>query len=588
MSPERSPRPSNINQGPQGNEAVIRGERKLQYISKSLEFLHSNPDNTEGAEKAEHWTELYKQVSPYGTGLELSDNVREVVRANVAEKIPDVKEKVPSMRNLPDDRLLNALTNNWFEELPEAQGQRREVLLAVMANVIKRIETTVYKKVIGHAPEEDLHTLGLDATTRDLAVRLLDTSSKANALFIRFMAYAQLSGKPPEGATLFAMHVPGEEQLHTIADLFPRETAFLSRRFLELAEEGSVWEEKPGSSQFREYLHMLGNAYAEKDPAAAEALHHALIQKCADATEAGFPIVVTPGLEGYKKEPYIDPELRVSFVTEDSARENVSFKRAQEALAASAEHLGIERFQEAMQEKSIQSVVAVGSFGVNLIFNGVAQSEPTVLLYLNEQSRQYDKPYVGFIQQHVAGGAEAFADTGEGDGRALQEHMSRMNTILHELGHPPYENGVPESERERLGRRPRTILDEIKADSIYRALLPSLIEKGGVEGTKEQWAISSLASALQYLKDSDDVSDPYFSSGMYTLNAVLRSGAVSIEGDKVIIKDPDGYFEALDVAAREVLAIYENRDMTERKASQWIAEHCAVDEQTTAFIALLK
>src|SRR3989344_8481600 len=109
-------------ESPDSPEKLITSEPKLRYISKTHELL--KPEIGESGEKVQ-WMDLYKKVKPYRDSLELSDNVREVIREWVAQKIPNLKNKIPSIEDLDDEKLLSALSNGWFEEIrDETHGQR--------------------------------------------------------------------------------------------------------------------------------------------------------------------------------------------------------------------------------------------------------------------------------------------------------------------------------------------------------------------------------------------------------------------------------------------------------------------------------
>src|SRR6185312_3543354 len=115
----------------------------------------------------------------------------------------------------------------------------------------------------------------------------------------------------------------------------------------------------------------------------------------------------------------------------------------------------------------------------------------------------------------------------------------------------------------RLGEEPHTTINEMKAEIMFRPLLPSIIEKKGVEGTKEQWAIATLASALQQVHDQpEDADDDYFAAGVYSLNTLFKEGVVIQEEEKFRITDYDSYYAVLTKDALEIKALYENADMT--------------------------
>ena len=68
---------------------VIEATPRLRYITKTLELLRPETDKL-GNEI--NWKELYKKVKPWQNGLELSDNIRQVVYEYVSLKIPSLKE----------------------------------------------------------------------------------------------------------------------------------------------------------------------------------------------------------------------------------------------------------------------------------------------------------------------------------------------------------------------------------------------------------------------------------------------------------------------------------------------------------------
>jgi predicted house-cleaning noncanonical NTP pyrophosphatase (MazG superfamily) len=136
--------------GPGREEKLIPGEPHLRDIEKVLTLLES--EKTPEGDKF-NWKDVYKSVEPGGSMGELTENARGAVRRYVAEKIPELKKRIPSVEDLGDEELLDALTNNWFEEIGEVGGQRREVLLSVAAHVVKRIETFVIRKVLEEADE---------------------------------------------------------------------------------------------------------------------------------------------------------------------------------------------------------------------------------------------------------------------------------------------------------------------------------------------------------------------------------------------------------------------------------------------------
>lgn len=565
-------------------EKIIEPKPKLRYMYRTLELLHAGPKSA--GEEKHHWAELYKEVPPYNSVLELSDNVRETVRAYIVEKIPRLKERVPSLAEIKDDAMLEALVDNWFEKASkEVEGQRREVLMAVMSHVVNRIENTAYRETLANASEVDLENLGIDGGIRDLTVDLLKASEKADPLFIRFLAFTQLSGKPPKEASPTALFIEDDPRPHTFTELFPHETASLGRSLRQIAENSGAWEEKKGGEVFKSYLDAFGAFFAEKNSEEAEKHFKEVQRYYKEVIESGFPVLMTPPTEGYYREPYVDPELRISLATKDSMEEESLFRHAQFNMAETLGQIGLERFEDAMKRQPLRSVTVLGSFGVNLMFNAVAQEKPAIILYRNEQMRSFDREFPGFLEEMISNTGEAFEDVPPEERKGRMERMSRMNIMLHEFGHSALPDGSPEAER--LGREPSTKIDEIKAEIFYRSLLPFIIEKGGVEGTKEQLAVASIGSALQGLRDNPE-GDPYYHAAVYALNDVMETGAVRFENGKVTIVDMEAYYESVLNAARELVALYENPLTTESKAARWIRMRCRPNEKLAEVEKFLK
>lgn len=564
-------------------EKIIERKPELRYMYRALDLLHAGPESA--GEEKHHWAELYKEVPLYNGALELSDNIRETVRAFVAEKIPRLKERIPSLAEINDGDFLEALVDNWFEKIPEVEGQRREVLMAVMSHMVNRIENTAYRNILANANDADLEKLGIDGGIRDLTVDLLKASEKADPLFIRFLAYAQLSGKPPKEASPTALFVENDSRPHTFAELFPHETASLGRNLRQIVENSGTWEGKKGGKIFKSYLDSLGAFFLEKNSEEAERYFKEVQRYYKEVIESGFSVLVTPPTEGYYKKPYLDPELRISLATKDSMEEEFLLRHAQSHMAETLGQIGLERFEDATKRQPLRSVIALGSFGVNLMFNAAAQEKPAIVLYLNEQIRSYDREFPGFLEKMISNTGEAFEDVPPEERKGRMERMSRMNTMLHEFGHSALPDGSPESER--LGREPLTKIDEIKADILFRALFPFFIEKGGVEGTKEQWAVASIGSALQDLRDNPK-GDPYYHTAVYALNDAMEAESVRFENGKITIIDTEAYYKNLRNAARELIALYENPSTTESKAARWIRTRCRPNEKLAVVEQFLK
>lgn len=562
-------------------EKIVPQEPRLRYIEKVSGIMRSPEENHLGEER--NWRELYKDVKPFSNTLELADNIRETVRHFVEQKIPKLKEAIPTISELDDKGLLEALSNNWFEEIEDTSGQRREVLMTVAAHIARRVETTVYKNILENATEEQLTQIGLDKDLAGLLSNVLDTSVKADPLFVRFLAYTQLGPEAPEGAKGSDFYLPEDKKPKTAAQMFPHETQFLSKRFMALAENSSTWQDKPGADIFKNYLNVLGRAYAETDPVAAEKLQEEIKLKYAELVDSEFPIIITPGVEGYYKEPYIDPEIRVSLATPDSKKEEEYFGDVRKSMAESLEGVGLSRFSQRIQQEKIRSVIAVGSFGVDLIFSAVAQEDPAILMYLNEQIRQYDQNFPKYMGL-MTNTKKEFAGLSESDRTAFMEKISRTNVMMHEFSHAIF----PPDEIKKFGAGETfTVLDEVKAETAHRALIPRMIKNGGLEGTKEQWALGLVASSLQLLKDQPE-DDPYYYAGVYTLNECFKDGSLSFDGQQITVNDFDGFYNTQRFVVGEVASLYENPNADETRAANWLKQKCTPNETVKQLTQLLK
>ena len=546
---------------------------KLRYLDKAFSILREE----------ESWLNLSEKVKPYENGLEFTNNIRDVVFEFVAEKIPNLKRGIPSLGELGEKELLNALTHNWFEAVgEEVQGSRKEILLATMAHVVKRIENMVTRQILSKASEGNLEKLGLNSSTRDLLNEVLETSIKADPIYIRFMAYSQLSGKPPEEAGPVALHLPGDDKLHTIPELFPHESQFLAKRFSGLAERSGEWVSLSGGEIFQKYLGVLGSFYAEKDPERATEIQKEIEKLYSELLASDFPVIITPATEGYYKEPYYDPELKISLRTPDAEKEEADWRNMRDKLAESLDVLDARQFADSVKEKAPKSVIVLGGFGVNITFNAAAQEKPSILIFLNEQIRA-DKEFPGAAKKLVANTAEIFGEELTENKRKFLESISRNDTVLHELTHGIFPDDSPEAKR--LGGRPCTIIDEVKAEICHRPFVPEVIKRGGLKGTKEEWAAGMLTMSLQILRDSLS-GDPYYYAAAYALNDLFESGAVVIEGEKVRILDFEKYYEVQKKAAEEVLDLYRDQKMTERKAAKWIKTRCVPNKEVKGVLKI--
>ncbi|MDD5750079.1 MAG: hypothetical protein PHU56_00280 [Candidatus Pacebacteria bacterium] len=569
MNPENfclRPNPENPKEKTEQEKPLLE-PRRLNYISSSLKLL--KPERTEkenGQVEEERWQDLHERVGGFENSIDLSDQIRKIAVEWVGKKIPELKKEAPTLKNLPDEKLSFALANNWFSELPEVEGQRREVLLAVMASVAKRIEARMWYKTLERMDENDLNKMGIDSSERDLLADLLKTGSKANPLFVRFLAYSQLSPEASKKAGLQMFDVPGQKELFSLSRMFPKETGFLSAKFKKLFEDSKdkAWSNKPGGQEMARLLELMSKIYA-KDTSAPEAqsLQEQIDQASDELIKSAFPIAIIPSMEGMYKEKHVDPEIKICVKSRDCLEQDKKFEKAKNVMADCLEKSGLKKFAESLSEKKTQSLIDIGEFGVNVAFKAVAQeSKGTNVIFVNEQRRSYDANFSKYLDL-ISNAKEAFAGISEEQKQA----MARMLSMFHEYSHlhPEESTGA-----KRLGEKAEAVICEAEADSVYRAFLPEIIEQGGIEGTKEQWACAMLASSLQELKDPES----YAKSGAYTLKAALQEGAISWNANHLTINDYDKLFAIQRKSAQEILSLYKDTAMTESKANAWVNKNC--------------
>lgn len=382
-------------------EKLLPDRPSLRYIEKTLTLLESEegPD-----EEKINWKDLYEKVGPWDSGLELSENIRIIVREYVLSKFPRLKERIPSIENLPDREMLNALANGWFEELgKEVEGTRRQVLLAVLAHLTKRIETRIYKKIIESASEEELTKLGLKDNMGRLLIDCLDAAVRSDPMFIRFLAYSHLSPKPPKDA-IESAPVDQHGQPRTWADLFPHEAQFISAKIKKILEAQEAWLEEKGGKEFADYLQLLSDFFSEKNPEKSHEILKKVEIAYARSIEADFPIQIAPPTGVYYKEPYVDPELRVLLHTPEARDKEAGFRRLQQALVDELGSLDLEGFAEEISNRIPRSYISISAYGASLTFTAAAETDKTTTLFLDEQIRHYDKNLKEFTSLIEMGG----------------------------------------------------------------------------------------------------------------------------------------------------------------------------------------
>lgn len=536
-------------------------EERLQYIHEVLELLRSKRGPLG---QTMHRRGLYKKVGPYSGGLELAANIRSVINEYIFQKIPGLKELAPQIGGMPERSVIHKIVENWLEEIKKPiSGEKQKILVAVISHIINHIENDIYIKVIEKTSDKELESLGLDKNLQELLVSLLQGGIKADPLFIKFLSYSQKSPPPPEGASNVALYGP-DKQWHTIASLFPRETKSLARHLKNISDNNSKWIDIPDGKLFHEYIMTITKMYTETDILEAQKLH-AKIEELYDATaKSDFPIILTPALEGFYKPPYLDPELRISIASPDAKSQERTFRPIQKAMAESLNVLGVPQFSKIIAQKNIRAVVALGSYGVCLSFNAVAQEQPAILLFLNEQIASYDKDFPKYLRL-IKGHEEEFQNTKLED----LERISRMDTIMHELSHYVYADGTPESMK--MGYKPIVTVDEIKAELIYRALIPEMLEKGALKGSLKQWAMATVSIPLQTLNSFDP--DEYYKAAVYTLDELFEKKIATFDGQLVTIHKVDEMFKVFKSKAKAIIKLYEDTETTEEKAQKWLDDN---------------
>ena len=452
--------------------------------------------------------------------------------------------------------------------------------MSVMAHVLRRIETKVYKKIIEESDNSALEKLGLTRELNELLIYTLDASAKSDPLYIRYIAYAQLSLKPPEKANPSAP-IGQDGKPHTWAELFPHETQFISKKLKTILENKERWQSVEGAVEFEKYVELLSKFFSEKETDRAKNMTKEIEEAYANALSGGFPIVISPPTGSYYKEPYLDPELRVSIRTPDAKAQEQNFVALQNAMADELGTLGVSQFADSMRKKPIASVVSIGAYGANLTFTAAAETEKDITLFLDEQIRRYDKNLSNFLK---------LIDVTEGTFNNTSperiEEMSREDTIFHELSHSVYT--LDEEAQKRLGGlKSETIIGETAAETIHRGLARELIEKGLINYTPEQYIAVTLAMPLQVIKERDP-NNEYLKAAVYVLNGMFEQGLVEFDGSQIRVKNMNGIFDYLKENAKKIISVYEDPEMTRSKADQWVKDNCTANEKLQKLIDFIK
>ncbi|MDO8497483.1 MAG: hypothetical protein Q7S61_02975 [bacterium] len=575
----------------QHEEMTGRKVPHLRYI-KHVFFILKEPVQEVGG----HWQDLYQKVKSFNNSTELSDSVHDVLQAWIENKVSPLKKSVHSLRQLTNKSLVEAILEGWLStDIHDRQGnpislngQRRGVLLATMSHIIRKVETTMYVNILKKASSNDLEKLGLDESLKKLTVDLLTTSLKTDPLFVRFLTYTQVSSTKTKQTTTETLYIT-ENEPYSIRTFFPRETKLLARHFQKLAQEGGDWVKKPGGGDFQKYLNVVGQYYAAIDHQESSRLRgeaNALYKQC---LKAGFPIILTGDNDEIMRSPNRDPEIKVSVRTREAKEEENRWEKMKHAFASSLEDIEAQNQKASVTDQLIIGSVVFGSYGINSIFSTVAQENPTIQIFLDTQARAYDRGFPNeWLKKYISGTAKAFIKLSDSQATGLMECMSRTNTVLHELSHWVFGEDSKETLRFENGPTNRT-MQEVKAETLYRALIPQMLQKEALEGTLEQWAMGTCATSLQILKDnSGDWNDDYFLGAVFSLNDLLDKDIVTIVNNQLHIQDVQKYFVTMQEQAKEIVALHQNSEMNETKAKEWIKQRCQPNDALKKILKMIE
>lgn len=610
---------------------------RLAFFGDVLKLVRKKeaPPGDEEA-KTVSWTELYKEVPPFESALELNNNVRDTVESFVSVNFPQFREalnsrnyrrnksfpKIKQIGKMDDDALRESVVNNSFDNVPEGiQEDMRYVFLAEAAHVVKRVESYTTRKLIEGATQEQLAKLGLNENLRQLAIDLLEASLKSDPMYLRMKALGQYSdeqgivlddGSAAKEAERFALKVPGRERQVTTAEAFPKESKYLSKRFRELAAGDAPWKNGQDALEFADYLKTLGDFYAEADPNRAAELYQAVQDKFTDLSKREFPLLVLPPTESMDVIPYLDPELSVYTKSPESKAYEQSYQTAKLAMADSLGLIGEDKFKDELSQTSMNQYSTLGAYGINLTFRQAAQENPVGMIFLDEQIRQMSGDFhkyldvVGNLSESAQtlsdmdGNFPQFVDllkkteprfsemTNEQKAQKYMEYMCTMTTVFHEFSHPIYLKKTPEAER--MDNHSLEVIDECKADSLYRGLIPSVLEKGGIEGSKELWADAMLAASLQVLHTGGE-DDVYTKSNTYAVNRLFEGDnpVVVVDAGKLRITDYDKYYDLMLQNGRDLLnQTYENEQVTPEVAQEWLEKNTVISPRLREAMELVE
>jgi hypothetical protein len=521
------------------------------------------------------WLEGLKQNSRgWKNSSELFNLVQKVVAEYVTEKIVEFGKTVPALRNLSRTDLVDAILNNWPEALPGIQGQRREVLICVAAHVVRHLETSTYQKVILGASKKDLLNLRLNVPLREILVRTLSASIRADLLLIRYLAFFNsIRGYPScdrllgLGASSSRYYLPKNKELHTLNSLFPRDTEFISRKFLEISDSSVNWSALPGGVIFRRYLRALSAAYKEKDINNVDRCYKNVSIGFAELARSQFPILLVPPAYyegGYERPPYHDPEFRVGISSAECSRIERNATYLQNAMGSLLKKKGYEDLFNILHVRTVRVINSIGDYGINLKSKSVGQSGKSVIVaYLSEHTKAY---------QEMRRGKAFSVDGIRADKRII---MSFLGSLLHEFCHLHIDGTAPYILR--FGQEAAGIIQEAEAEQLSRWLILKLVDTGQLEGTRSQWAAILVEMSLLEMLDKSREGDPeYFYSSSFVLNRSFNEGVIKYHKGKrrITISDINAFCHIHEEQAKEVLALFKDEALTSTKTRNWIRNRC--------------
>jgi hypothetical protein len=93
--------------------------------------------------------------------------------------------------------------------------------------------------------------------------------------------------------------------------------------------------------------------------------------------------------------------------------------------------------------------------------------------------------------------------------------------------------------------------------------------------------------ALQSI-EGNTPDDEYFQADTFVLNGLFEKGIAEWNGEKIVVKDKEAFFQYCKDNAKEIIALYEDPEMNPAKAKKWIAEKCTPGAKLQSVIDYLK